>query len=298
MAFLMMVESVDQERDVAFLMDSIRAFAGDAANVPVYVVLADSRVSGALVKARGARLVPLKRNPSFPAYPFLDKVWASAQVEALAEKDVDLLVWINAEALVVSPLRDLDLPPNEAAAVRPVHLQNVGIPAGAAPDDFWAVIHEAAGVTPERMFPVESFVDGRHIQAYFNTHIFAVRPQAGILRAWKETFESLIRDAAFQKAACPDELHRIFLHQAVLSALIVGKLHPGQIRILPPSYSYPLHLQDQVPAERRARTVNSLVVLVHEESLRNPSWLKVLPADEPLRSWLIGRARSDSAPTP
>ena len=87
-----------------------------------------------------------------------------------------------------------------------------------------------------------------------------------------------------------DEPHQIFLHQAVLSALITRWIRPECIRIPPPSYSYPLHLHAKTPPARRARALEELVVAVYEEQFPDPSVLADIQVSEPLRSWLEQRA--------
>ena len=289
LAFIVMVGNSAQESDAALLIDSIRAFAGDAANAPVYAVLADPvRTPGTILKDRGARILDLDMDARFRGYPFADKVWACDQVEKLTQKEADVLVWVNPESLIVAPPRELDLAPGQVAAFRPVHVQNVGLSFGTAPDAFWSGIWKATGLSVDRAFPVESFLEARKIHAYFNSGFFAVRPQLGLMRAWKENFEKLLLDDQFQRAACPDDSHRIFLHQAVLSA-VAASCGRDRIRLLPPTYSYPLNFQSQLPPERRARNLNSLVHVLSTGSLRDAGWMHQLPVEEPLRAWLLKR---------
>ena len=295
--FLVMVHNSVEERDAALLIDSIRAFAGDAADAPVYAVLTDSaRTPGTLLKARGARTMDLDMDPRFRAYPFADKVWASEQVERLAEKEADVLVWVNPESLVIAPLREFDLSPEQDAAFRPVHVQNVGLALGAAPDAFWTGVWKTVGLSADRAFAVESFLEDKKIHAYFNSGFFAVRLRRGIMRAWRENFEKLLLDDDFQRVACPDDSHKIFLHQAVLSAT-VARLGRERIRLLPPTYSYPLNFQKQLPPERRAKNMNSLVHVLTVGSFRDIRWMDELPVEEPLRSWLLKHIQGETAAT-
>jgi hypothetical protein len=92
----------------------------------------------------------------------------------------------------------------------------------------------------------------------------------------------MVDDVGFQAGPCQDVPHQVFLHQAVLCALLTKNLGQAQIRALPPEYSYPLHMHQQVPAAQQASSLNELVCAVYED---------VLPLDglivrEPLRSWL------------
>ena len=93
---------------------------------------------------------------------------------------------------------------------------------------------------------------------------------------------ALVDDTDFQADPCRNVQHQVFLHQAVLCALLAKRLGKAQIRALPPEYSYPLHMHDQVPAAQRAVTLNELVCAVYEDELP----LEGLVVREPLQSWL------------
>ncbi len=79
---------------------------------------------------------------------------------------------------------------------------------------------------------------------------------------------------------------RIFLHQAILSALAAKNLGRERIRLLPPAYSYPLHLHPQVPTGRQPGRLNDLVCPVYEDAFEFPVTFNGLQIDQPLRSWL------------
>lgn len=130
--------------------------------------------------------------------------------------------------------------------------RNVGVSVAEPLDDFWSRVFERVGIA-DTDYSVESFVDGQKIRAYFNSHSYRVDPSVGLFRRWLECFEGLVLDTEFQVSSCSDDLHRIFLHQAVLSALTVAMIDSERIRILPPSYSYPYNLNAAVHpnAERR-----------------------------------------------
>jgi hypothetical protein len=101
----------------------------------------------------------------------------------------------------------------------------------------------------------------------------------------------LLQDQAFQKGSCSDELHKVFLHQAVFSAVLSKFIAPNRILILPPTYSYPYHLQGKIPASRRVNALNDLVVAVYEEDHPlDPGTCTDITIREPLRRWLIENA--------
>lgn len=239
-------------------------------------------VTPALAGAEAVRFEPDSR---LPRYPFAAKVAACAEAERLAGADGGTLVWLSPHCLVVNPPDLLELAPPFRAAFRAVHISNVGSPADEPPDDYWRAIYDAVGLE-DAPFSVESFVDGRSLRPYFNTHLFSVDPSIGLMAEWRERFEEIVADNAFQCGPCRDKLRRIFLHQAVLCALLTKRLLRGEIRELPAAYSYPLHFHDRVPSELRPDYLDQLVCPVYEEDFRYPATLGGIGVREPLESWL------------
>ena len=144
------------------------------------------------------------------------------------------------------------------------------------------------------MFSLESFVDLQRLRPYLNTHNFAFDPSIGLGRAWQAHLRALVADRAFRAGPCRDALHRVFLHQAILSTLVPKLLAWERVRLLPPGYSYPLNLLHEIPPQRRAPSLNSLVSAVYEDAF---PWTEIA-VEEPLRSWLIERLPDDLRPTP
>jgi hypothetical protein len=95
----------------------------------------------------------------------------------------------------------------------------------------------------------------------------------------------MVSDEAFQTGPCSDERHQVFLHQAILSALVARDLDWSRVRLLPPEYNYPLNLLDKMPSNHRAPVLNDLVNAVYEDSF---PWTEIDILD-PLRSWLLMR---------
>jgi hypothetical protein len=264
------------------VVESLRAFGGTMSDCPVWVFSPDpTAVSRELPDLGDVQFFSLEIEDDLAHYIFADKVCACATAEAMASSHVRSLVWLSTGCLVVKPPTRLDLLVAYEAAVRPVHIRNIGSLASEPLDAFWSQIYRTAGLR-NAPFTVESFVDARKLRPYFNTHCFAVDPSRGVLEAWWEAFRALVTDAEFQSGACGDQLHRVFLHQAILGALIAEMLDPGGLLILPPEYGYPLHLHEQTPPERRATALNDVVCAAYEDGKD----LKALDVHEPLKTWL------------
>ncbi|MFH1689782.1 MAG: hypothetical protein ABIE42_06035 [Candidatus Eisenbacteria bacterium] len=284
--FFTSVGSAQQLPRAKLLIESIHAHGGELARCPVWVLEQDpvGAPCGGLAGA-GVQVFPVSAADSLGGYLFAGKVSACARAEELAADSVGSLVWLIPECLILKPPVLLELSDSIIAAVRPVHIRNVGLPAGSTPDAFWRGIFDAVG-EPDPSFTVESFVESEHIRPYFNSAAFSVRPAAGLMRRWLELFEGMVNNAAFRAAACGDEWHRIFLHQAILSTLLATSVDRTGIRELPPDYGYPYNLHGSVPRERRAQALDDLVCAVYEQRTVDPASVTDIEIREPLRSWL------------
>jgi hypothetical protein len=278
------------------LIESLRAFGGEMSGCPFWVFDLDPQdTSWQDFESAAVRIIPLDVPENLRSYHFGDKVYACARAEQLAPAGVHALVWVDPPCLLVNSPLLYDLAGETDAAVRPVHIRNVGLRVAEPLDAYWKKIFEAVGVHDIQVV-VESFVDQQRIRAYFNTHAFAVNPAKGLLCAWLEGFEKLIGDQEFQVSACQDDLHQVFLHQAVLSALLAASLDPDRVRILPPDYNYPYNLHLSLAPDRRAAALNDLVSFTYEGRSIAPTGVTDIVICEPLRSWL-GQHAPHAAPS-
>ena len=282
-----MVSSAEAAGAVRVLIDSIRSFGGPLSNAQVWVFDTDPHAGlSSGPAAPGVRVLPLNVPETPPGYWLADKVAACARAEALAGPGVKSLVWFDSCCLVLQPPVLLELPPEFDVALRPVHIRNVGLAAEAPLDDYWRRVYEAVGIA-DTSTVVESFVDAQRIRAYYNTHVAAVNPGRGLFRQWQECFQALLADDGFRAGL--DDRHRVFLHQAVFSALVAARIEPARIRALPPDYNYPYNLQGQVPPDRQPRVLNDLTCAVWEGRSLDPGRMTDIEVREPLRAWLAAR---------
>jgi hypothetical protein len=272
---------------VRLMIDSLRAFGGELAEAPFWIFAPDPELVGA-TGDKQLRLLPLAIPESVAAYPFGEKVATCARAEELAPTGTRSLVWIDPSCIVVQPPVLLDLGERSDAAFRPVHIRNVGLPRSEPLDAFWKGIYNAVGVE-DIQSTVPSFVDGQILRAYFNSHAFSINPALGLMQRWDELFRQLVGDAQFQSTACADERHQVFLFQALLSTLVASSVEPGRIRVLPSTYNYPNHLQDQIPASLRFAALNEAVCFAYEDLSIRPDSLTGIDVREPLRAWLETR---------
>ncbi|MBL7164395.1 MAG: hypothetical protein ISS57_17550 [Anaerolineales bacterium] len=282
--FVTLVSSPEHLAKAQLLIDSIRTFGGPLSRSPIWIFESDpQRAPCEYLRGDGIHVIPLKIPESVRGNYFAGMVYACAYAETWAEQRVKSLIWISPDCLVIKPPLLFDLDSDFDAALRPVHKQNVGLLVEDELNDFWKRVYEEVEVADVQA-AVDSFVGGRRIRAYYNSHAFAVNPGKGLLKRWFDCFEKLMLDDEFQRMLDNDQ--HIFLHQAVLSALLATQLNPDRVRILPPEYSYPYNLHGDVPVEWRAEWLNDLVSIAYENRSLNPSMVTDINIDEPLRSWL------------
>jgi hypothetical protein len=282
-----------QVRNIDLLLASLHRFGGSLADVPVVVGVDESvREQASLLERPGVRLVPLELPVEARGYPYAYKAYAAAQAEALVADSADTLIWLDAEILVLAPPTPLVLDGGHAVAMRPVYLRNaIGLAPDQPVDPYWAAILADNRLEPGRLPVVETEVDRQKVRGYLNCGAIAVRPALGLFREWARQVSARLADADYQRTACADGLHRVFLHQAVLSAIVVARTSPEQWRWLPRECGYPLHLHSQLPADQRATRLADLSVVLHENVIDQPGAFDGIKVSEELRAFLDDHLR-------
>lgn len=283
--FVSMVRSREELNQLKLLIQSIRTWGGELAQNPFTIFNVNPvQVSCRELKNDITESIMLDVPENIRNYFYGDKVFAGARAEELYPEE-GTIIWIDPACLVVNPPLEYRLQSKYDCAVRPVHIKNVGLLVDEPLDVFWKKIYEVVGFE-DTARSVETFIGKQQIRAYYNTHAFSVNPSVGILRKWLEYFELLANDVSYQKAACEDVWHKVFLHQAVLSGIITSDCEEQKVKLLPPEYNYPYNLQDKVPEERRASAFNNLISIAYEKRSLDPDKMSDIEVRGPLKHWL------------
>jgi hypothetical protein len=289
LVFVLLVNSPLEEKQANILISSIREFGGIYANSPVYVFMSDTvNASCKTIIASNITFIPLEISNTRPHYPFLNKVLACAKAEEILQGKTETLVWMDVDGLVLREPDEFILGKNKKIAIRPVNLRNnVGLPATGPTDPYWQKIYDYTGLKMKKVPVVETLVDTQSVRMYLNCAVFSIRPDREIFKEWKRIFLLLVDDQDYQSKSCITYNHKIFLHQAVLSAVISSRIKENQIQWFSQKAGYPLHHQCQLPHGQRATNLNQLESLIYENLWNVPNCImSVIRVDEPLRTWL------------
>lgn len=284
-AFYTLLQNRHDAKNIELLIASLRTFGGKFRNAPIWIFHLEN-IEINIFKYENVTLIPLEMEAQFHRIWFSAKVFTAAQAEILANRQkVDSLIWFGSSGFIVNPPEQFDLGTDFDAAFRPVHHKNVGQLISEKMDDFWQEIYDFVELVDPNLF-VKTFVERDKIRPYFNSHLFSVNPRKQILQKWKDSFVNFHKSEIPNKSAFADQLHQIFIHQALLSVLLVKHLNWKRIKILSADYSYPLHLHRQVPKIKQPKTLNELVCPVYEGIFMFPETLNGLKVEEPLAEWL------------
>lgn len=282
----------ERESAIRLLAASLRRFGGAMARSPL-LLLTPNEVQDFAAATRatleGLQVQWLK----FPApsqaagFPFASKVQAAAWAETLLVGQSSLLVWMDVDTLFLQEPAEFALPAGKQLGCCPVHHRLVGSPWEQPVDAFWSEVYRACGVSDERLFPVFTAVGDERIRAYFNAGLLVVRPEQGLLQAWKARFLNLISRAEFKPFFQQNPLYRIFFHQAVLAGVLLSRFRQEEIQLFSTGYNFPLHLLDHLPPANRPAMLDVLITCRYETFFQNPDWLQSLPASPALAQWVI-----------
>ncbi len=289
--------SKSSETNALLLAESLRAFAGSLSQARIWCFTPDygkqlSTIIKEKLLALDVTLIPFEIDYEILRFPFTGEVLAAALAESMACGQTDFLTWLAANTIVLQEPKGFLLPDGKNLGFRPVHHTLVGSRYDEPLDAFWTLIYHFCNVPEDRVFPMTTHVDGTRIRPYFNAGLLVTRPEKHLLRVWRDTFFKVYLESSFQEFYRQDERYRVFIHQAVLSGVVLSTLESDEIKELPPKYNYPLHLHAQDVTANRPLCLEELVTFRHEGFYNDPGWIRKMPAKAPLKEWIAERLLS------
>ncbi len=283
------------EKRVLLLVKSIRTFAGSLSQAPIWCFLQGTEGKGLSKTAKdrfqalNASIINLKKDAEISDFPFITKASAMAEAESVARGKTDILVWLDSDTVILQEPRKLILRKEKSLGCRPVHHINIGSRYEEPLGHFWTQIYRHCGVPEDRVFSMTTHIDGIRIRPYFNAGLLTLRPEKHLLQTWHDIFLKIYKNPEFQESYDKDKRYTIFMHQAVLTGVILSNLRRDEIEILPRTYNYPLHLHKEDITHLRTLRSGQLTTFRYEDFFKKPEWKKEIPAEEPLKEWISER---------
>ena len=283
--------SVKSEINAVLFLRSIRAFGGEFSDCPVWffvpkIAESPTSVTSEIFSELKAEVFQFDGIRGTDDFPFIGDSIAAAFAENKAMKSNKLLAWLAANTLILGEPKAFYLAENKALGYRPVHHKLIGSPWREPIDEFWKWVYDYCGVSSNSLFPMVGHIDGHRIRPYFNAGSIVLRPQHMVLQSWKDTFLEGYNDPRLQHFYSRNEKYAIFVHQAILSGVILSRLRREELVELPATYNYPLHLFfDDITNDRR-NTLDEYITVRHEGFYQNESWAHKLPASTQLKKWI------------
>lgn len=276
------------------LTESIRAFGGSLSNTPIWCFTPESETSvSAVFKKRldslDVLLVPFQMARKSLDFAFAGHVHAAANAESKAMGHTQLLAWMAPNTLVLQEPRNVLLGRGKSLGYRPVHHKLLGSGIDEPLDEFWTLIYEHCGVPEDQVFSMRTQVEDIPIRPYFNAGLLVVDPYTKMLQTWLDTFLRIFQKPEYLEFYSQDKRYEIFMHQAVLTGVILSSLAKNRMVELPPIYNYPLNLYEEDKTKYRPESLEDCVTIRHEGFYEDPEWIEKIPARKRLKEWIAER---------
>ena len=271
------------------LAASVRKFGESLSDSPIWLLIPKESANinkeiRNLFLSLNVDLIPFSTKNE-PKFPFINYVLAAAKAELLAKKERLLLAWLGSNTILFNEPKHFILDDDKNLGYRPVHHTNIGSFFDEPIDPFWELVYQKCNVSKKQIFPMKTHVDHNKIRPYFNAGCLIVRPEKELLNSWWNSYKKLYNKQYFKEYYNKNYLFAIFIHQAVLSGVILSNIEKSQLYELPFDYNYPLNLYYYCPFVYRARNINELTTVRYE----SPEDLKKVPIQDPLKRWLINQ---------
>ncbi|MFW9853152.1 MAG: hypothetical protein ACFFDS_09425 [Candidatus Thorarchaeota archaeon] len=282
----------DSNPETLILPESIRKFAGKFSQSKIWMFIPNSKdkLKQEVIEKLSAlevEIIPFTIDLEILKFPFTSTVCAAAEAEKLALGKTEFLVRLGTNSIVIKEPKHFLLEGNKNLGYRPVHHTLIGSIFDEPIDEFWKCIYEKTNVKEENIFPMQTHVDGKILRPYFNSGFLIVRPERGLFKEWWNKYKELYKDPKFKKFYKKDDLYVTFIHQAVLSGVILSKLENHEIQELPFEYNYPLNLYFETSEEYLPNNINDLVTArYYLNKLTEGHEFEKIPFQDPLKCWL------------
>lgn len=279
--------SVKEIFAVKVLIKSLRTFGGLYSDIPVCIYTSLNAQELEIDSDEKLHIISCTLEEPFHTYPFAYKVFAISDIKKRFEHVPEKIIWLDSSSIILKPPALFDLHNNFEIALRPVHIENIGLNFNAEIDGYWKKIYSALDLNPNSLHSIKTYVDNQEIFPYYNCGMYVIDSQNQALKLWWQIFEKLVSDAYFQNSLCTNYQHRLFLHQSIFSVVVSKVIPQEKIYMLPPEYGYPLHFHTKLSLNHEHVSLDEAVIILgYCEDMTNEEKLKIFNGSRRLRAWL------------
>ncbi len=293
-AFVFIVESGDLENKAILLGESLRKFFPSTTEVPIYAVRPRkgkeiSENTKSRFKNLGISYIYDPVNVVWRNLPFANQAYGSALVEDKLKDDVEVLAYLDADIVCLKYPVNLYMSADKQILVTPVDVFSGGAAkyGESLPVNF-KFSYEINNINAKNLWPILTKIDRIEIYPCFNSGFIAVRPEIGIFRKWRETFEISARRGYFG-IVNPFSQAFFYTDQVFLASTILSKLERNEIGVLDNSYNFPLNLVQKISNNEGKIDLKEIVFLHYHHSFYDMEWTKFFNFDEAEISWLTSK---------
>lgn len=277
------------EMQALFLLRSVRTFGGEMANLPVWIFYPQEHPLNPSTQDKlntlGADSRSFKIDETFLKFPFAGKAAASAAAERMAEDQNILLAWHDRTGMIRKAPLAFHLPDEIAIGFRPTDIANIGAPFGQPLPPFWADICSHFNIEPEDLPPITTCIDRKTCHLYVNAGLLVVQSNLGILRKWAEALKESYALPQFLPYYRENQAYAIFMHQAVLSAVVAAATNVKERMILPAQYLFSVDNFFDYPREYRPESLDEIITGRFHDFFALENWEDKVIASDKLISW-------------
>jgi len=291
--FASFAESPEQLQSAFNLAESIREFAGQYKNAPIWIYIPQelSRDDAELADRLASLKLELKivEIPEEAELFFLSGlVFTAAAAEAEAENISAILVIMGNDTIVLQEPGEFILPNGKSLGYCPVMHKNISPLYSQPLDDFWQRAYALMQIKDSAIFPIVTPADGDTIRPYFNGASLAVRPEKALLRKWAANYALLYNDAEIRKFAEQDIYKKIFTFQVALVGAVLNNINRDEMTELSKNINYPIFFKEMYGAKKDFHDITGVTTIRCEEFFSKPvpGWEKQLKGPTDKINWM------------
>lgn len=285
--------NVNQVRYVSYLAKSIRTFAGEHKDAPIWVYCTKELIAeheDAIEELSKLNVeVKIVAIPEEVAWYYLSgMVYSAAAAEAEADGNVAVMVFMGSDTVVLEEPSEFILPEAMNLGYRPVMHRNINPLFSEPLDAYWLKAYEIMGVDESKFFPMVTPADGDTIRPYIQAGCLAVRPERGLLRKWPAAYEKLCADSLVRQECEEVTRKRVFTFQVALTGMILKHLSRDEMIELSDKYNYPIFFKEMFGSKRDFHDITGITTIRCEGFFDDPidGWDTTLKGPADRIEWL------------